>query len=147
MVELLDRVDILNGTRKISRYFLSALFDLPCEDGVDTDVHAYGTVVASVVFDERVYNSRIRRDKAIERLCTARSRYVHFVYDIADTGTCLSYFLSTREALLTSVRVAIDRQIATTVNALYIVLAMPTQIIVTTQSTINATTRYDDAYM
>ena len=137
----------MHGRREISWYSLQqSAFDFARKDGVDTDVYAYGAVVAPIVFDERVYEFRIRRDKAVERLRTARSRYVHFVHDIEDTGTRMSEFLSTREALLSSVRVAIDRQIATTVNALYMVLALPTQMIVTTQSTINATTRHDDAY-
>ena len=105
----MDTVDVVHRRRKISRYSLYAIYDLPCEDGVDTNVYAYGAVVAPVVFDERVDNSRIRRDKAVERLRTARSRYVHFVHDIGDTGTRMSEFLSTREALLTSVRVAIVR--------------------------------------
>jgi len=49
--------------------------DLSCEDAVDTDVQANGTIVALVVFDERVYKSRIRRDKAVERLYRAQSVY------------------------------------------------------------------------
>jgi len=56
----------------------------------------------------------------------------------------MSEFLSTREALLSSVRVAIDRQITTTVSASYMVLAVPTQIAVAAKSSVNATTRHDD---
>jgi len=102
---------------------LYATFDLSCEDGVSTDVYAYGAILASVVFDERVYKSRIRDDKAIERLRTARGPYTNLVHDIADTGTCQSEFLNTRMALLTSVRVAVLGQITSTVNASYMVLA------------------------
>ena len=100
-----------------------SVFDLARKDGVSTDVYAYGAILPSVVFNECVYDSRIRRDKAIKRLRTARSRYVHFVHDIADTGT-FAQFLDTRVALLTSVRVTIYRQISTTVNASYVVLAV-----------------------
>ena len=74
-----------------------------CEDCVDTYVQANGTIIALVVFDERLYKSRIRDDKAVERLCTVRCRYVHFVHDISDTRTRLSEFPSTCEAALTSV--------------------------------------------
>jgi len=105
---------------------LYVAFDLARKDGVSTDVYAYGAILASIVFDERVYEFRIRRDKAVERLRTARSRYVHFVHDIAGTGTRMRFaqFLDTCVALLTSVRVTIYRQIATTVNASYVVLAV-----------------------
>jgi len=99
-----------------------SVFDLARKDGVSTDVYAYGAILASVVFNERDYEFRIRRDKAIKRLRTARSRYAHFVHDIADTGT-FAQFLDTRVALLTSVRVTIYRQISTTVNALHVFLA------------------------
>jgi len=108
-------------------------------------VQANGTIVALIVFDERLYNSTVHRDKAIKRLRTARSRYVHLVHDIADTGTRMRFaqFLDTREALLTSVRVTIYTQISTTINASYMVLAVPTQIILTTQSAVSTTTRHD----
>jgi len=77
--------------------------------------------------------------------CTARSGYVHFVHDIADTETRMRFaqFLDTREALLTSVRVTIYRQISTTVNASYMVLAVAAQIMLTTQSAVSTTTRHD----
>ena len=123
-VDLLSRVNILHRRREISWYSLYDAFDFARKDGVSTDVYAYGAILASVVFNECVYEFRIRRDKAIKRLSTARSRYVHFVHDIADTGTRMSEFLDTRVALLTSVRVAIYRQISTTINALYMVLAV-----------------------
>jgi len=98
-------------------------FDFARKDGVSTDVYAYGAILASVVFNECVYEFRIRLEKAIKRLGTARSRYVHFVHDIAGTGT-FAQFLDTRVALLTNVRVIIYRQISTTVNASYVVLAV-----------------------
>jgi len=100
-----------------------SVFDLARKDGVSTDVYAYGAILASIVFNERVCEFRIRRDKAIKRLRTARSWYVHFVHDIAGTGT-FAQFLDTRVALLTSVRVTICRQISTIDNASYVVLAV-----------------------
>ena len=98
-----------------------SLSNISCEDGVYTDVQAYRAVVAPVVFDERLYNSAVHRDKAIKRLCTARGQYTNLIHNIADTWTRLSEFPSTREALLTSVRVAMTRQITPTINTLYMV--------------------------
>jgi len=62
----------VHTSREISRYALLAVFHVACKDGVDTDMQANGTVVTLIVFDERVYESRIRRDKGVERLyaCT-----------------------------------------------------------------------------
>jgi len=62
-----------------------SLSNISYEDGVDTDVYMYRAVVAPVVFDERMYNSAVHRDKAIKRLCTARGRYTNLIHNIAGT--------------------------------------------------------------
>ena len=116
-----------------------SVFDLARKDGVSTDVYAYGAILASVLFDERLYNSRIHDDKAIKRLRTARCRYTNLIHNISNTRTRLSEFLNTCEALLTAVvRVAVLGQITPAINALYMVLTISTQIAVTAQTTINA---------
>ena len=121
-----------------------SVFDLARKDGVSTDAYAYGAILASVVFNEGVYEFRIRRDKAIKKtlyraqsVCLLRLQYC---------GHCNEYevsqFFDTREALLTSVRVTIYRQISTTGNALYVVLTVSTQIAITTQSTWSSQCRH-----
>jgi len=53
-------------------------------------------------------------------------RYTNLIHDISDTRTRLSEFPNTCEAALTSVQIAMTRQIAPTINTLYMVLTVST---------------------
>jgi len=75
----------VHASREIGQYSLLAVIYVSRKDGVDTDVQANRTVVTLTVFDERVYKSRIRRDKGVERLYAIYTRYINLVHNIMYT--------------------------------------------------------------
>ena len=53
------------------------LIYVACSDGVNSNVYAYGVVLALIVTNEGIHNAKFRRDKSVERLRIAYGPYEH----------------------------------------------------------------------